>query len=157
AQANIRSGILGAPVGRMLAGRTVCLWGLGATALALTRRLRALNATILGLTRDPKAPKVATFGLDGCYRTEGREACLRETEILILCVRLSAETRGIVDSTVLEMLPDAAYLVNTSRGALIDYDSLYSAVAGGRLAGGGPGGFFFGTTFCAGPPPPITS
>src|SRR5215470_6569286 len=29
AQASIRSGVLGAPLGRMLAGRTVCLWGLG--------------------------------------------------------------------------------------------------------------------------------
>jgi len=137
AQANIRSGILGAPMGRMVAGRTVCLWGLGATALALARRLRALNAKILGLTRDPKAPKVATFGLDRCYGMKEREACLRETEILILCVRLSAATRGLVDSTFLAMLREAAYLINTSRGALIDYDSLYSAVAGGRLAGVG--------------------
>ncbi len=34
-QANVRAGVLGAPLGYMLSGRTVCLWGLGATALAI--------------------------------------------------------------------------------------------------------------------------
>ena len=43
AQANIRAGTLGAPQGRMLAGRTVCLWGLGATALSLAQRFRAMG------------------------------------------------------------------------------------------------------------------
>ena len=75
------------------------------------------------------------FELDGCYGTEDREACLRETEILILCIRLSAETCGLIDSTVLAMLREGAYLVNTSRGASIDYQSLYGAVAAGQLAG----------------------
>src|SRR5215467_1075024 len=41
AQTNVQAGVLGAPLGRMLAGCTICLWGLGATALSLARRLRA--------------------------------------------------------------------------------------------------------------------
>jgi phosphoglycerate dehydrogenase-like enzyme len=53
AQANVRAGVLGAPLGRMLAGCTVCLYGLGTTALSLARRLRPLDVRLLGITRDP--------------------------------------------------------------------------------------------------------
>ena len=137
AQANLRAGVLGAPLGRMLAKRTVCLWGLGATALSLARRLRGLDVKLLGMTRDPGAAKVAAFGLDTCYSTEERAACLRETEVLVLCVRLSHETRGLVDGNVLAMLRDSAYLVNAARGALLDYHALYAALSNGRLAGAG--------------------
>jgi phosphoglycerate dehydrogenase-like enzyme len=135
AQANLRAGILGAPLGRMLAGRTVCLWGLGATAVSLARRLRALDVKLLGITRDPAAPKVAALGLDACYSTEERAACLRETEVLVLCVRLNHKTRGLVDNNVLATLREGAYLVNTSRGALVDYRALRNALSNGRLAG----------------------
>jgi phosphoglycerate dehydrogenase-like enzyme len=137
AQANLRAGVLGAPLGRMLAERTVCLWGLGATALSLARRLRGLDVKLLGITRDPSAAKVAAFGLDACYSTEERAACLRETEVLVLCIRLSNETRGLVDGNVLAMLRDGAYLVNAARGALLDYHALYAALSNGRLAGAG--------------------
>jgi phosphoglycerate dehydrogenase-like enzyme len=64
AQANVRQGALGAPLGRMLAGRTVCLYGLGATARALAHRLRPMGVRLIGITRDPTAPKTAEFPLD---------------------------------------------------------------------------------------------
>ena len=73
AQANLRAGILGAPLGRMLAVRTVCLWGLGATAVSLARRLRPLDAKLLGNVRQA-APLPAT----GLRRVllDGRTCCV---------------------------------------------------------------------------------
>ena len=53
AQANVRQGALGAPLGRMLAGRTVCLYGLGATARSLARRLPALGVRLIVLLAIP--------------------------------------------------------------------------------------------------------
>ena len=50
--------------------------GLGATALALARRLRALDAIVLGITRDPNPPKITAFGLDACFGTSDRSLCL---------------------------------------------------------------------------------
>jgi phosphoglycerate dehydrogenase-like enzyme len=137
AQANVRAGILGAPLGRMLRGRSVCLYGLGATALSLARRLRALDVKLLGITRDPGAPKVAAFDLDECYSTSERNACLSQTEILVLCTRLCNETRELIDATVLAALPAGAYLLNAARGGLVEYDALYSALSSRRLAGAG--------------------
>lgn len=137
AQANVRAGVLGAPLGRMLAGRSVCLYGLGATARSLARRLRALDVKLLGITRDPEAPKVAAFGLDACYSTSERNTCLSQTDILVLCTRLCKETRGLVDAGALAALPAGAYLVNAARGMLVNYDALYAALATRQLAGAG--------------------
>jgi phosphoglycerate dehydrogenase-like enzyme len=135
AQANIRAGTLGAPQGRMLAGRTVCLWGLGATALSLAQRFRAMGVKLLGITRDPSSPKVAAYGLDACFAPADRSACLAQTDILVPCIRLNEATKGIVDAAVFEQLPKGAYFVNAARGPLVDYRALYDALASGRLAG----------------------
>ena len=135
AQENVRTGRLGAPLGHMLASRTVCLYGLGAIAKALARRLRAFDARLVGITRDVRAPKVSDFGLDACYSVEERDACFAQTDVLIVCARLTRETRGLIDANALRALPRGAYLVNAARGALIDYDALYSALATSHLAG----------------------
>ena len=137
AQANVRAGRLGAPQGRMLASRTVCLYGLGAIAQALAKRLRAFDVRLLGITRDPHAPKVADFKLDACYSLTGRDACLAQTDVLILCARLSRENQGSIDATALTALRPGACVVNAARGALIDYDALYAALASGHLSGAG--------------------
>jgi len=137
AQANIRSGRLGWPIGNMLASRTVCLYGLGAIGRALAKRLRAFNVRLLGITRDPSAAKVAEFELDAYYSTQDRDTCLAQTDVLILCSKLSEETRGIIDESALRALRPGAYLVNAARGALVDYNALYAALTSGRLAGAG--------------------
>lgn len=137
ALANVKARRLGAPLGHMLASRTVCLFGLGATARALAIRLRAFNARLVGITRDPSDPKVAQFNLDACYSTDDRDTCLAQTDVLILCSRLSEVTRGLIDAKALRALRPGAYLVNAARGALVDYAALCSALTSGHLAGAG--------------------
>jgi len=137
AQANVRVGGLGFPIGRMLAGCTVCLYGLGAIARGLARRLRPFEVRLVGVTRDPSAAKVAEFGLEACYSTQERDACFAQTDVLILCSRLAPETQGVINATALRALRPGAYLVNAARGGLVDYDALYSALSSGHLAGAG--------------------
>ena len=137
AQANVRAGILGAPLGHMLAGRTVCLYGLGATARALAHRLRPMGVRLIGITRDPTAPKTAEFVLDECFSSSERYKALSQTDVLVLCVRLAHQTRGLLDASVLAALPPGALLVNAARGALIDYRALYDALSSGQLGGAG--------------------
>jgi phosphoglycerate dehydrogenase-like enzyme len=135
ALANARSGVLGTPVGVMLGGRTVCLYSLGATALSLARRLQPFGVRLVGITRDPDASKVAGFGLDRCYASDQRDECLAETDVLVVCSRLCAETRGMIGTAALAALRPGAVLVNAARGPLIDYPALYDALSSRRLAG----------------------
>ena len=137
AQANVKLGRLGTPMGQMLASRTVCLYGLGAIALALARRFHAFNVRLVGITRDPRALKVNDYGLDACFAPEERDACLAQTDVLVLCAKLTAETRGLIDAAAFNALRPGAYLVNAARGASVDYDALFAALTSGRLAGAG--------------------
>jgi phosphoglycerate dehydrogenase-like enzyme len=137
AQSNVRAGRLGAPVGRMLAGNTVCLYGLGNVALALAQRLRPFGVRLIGVTRDPQAEKVAAFGLDACFATRDRHQALRQTNILIPCVLLADATRGMIDAEALAVMPRGGYFINVARGGLADYAALYAALASGQLAGAG--------------------
>jgi phosphoglycerate dehydrogenase-like enzyme len=135
AMANVRSGVLGTPLGLMLGGRTVCLYGLGATALSFAKRILPFGVRLVGITRDPQAPKIAAFGLDRCYASSERDECLSETDVLVLSSRLCAETRGMLDAAAFDALRSGAIVVNAARGPLIDYAALYQALSSGRLAG----------------------
>jgi len=136
-QANVREGLLGVPMGRMLAGRTICLYGLGSIARATAQRLWPFGVRLIGITRDPKAEKVAAFGLDAVYSIERREPALAQADVLVVCNRMTAETRGCIDQAALRALRPGSYLVNAARGGLLDYDAFLAALRDGHLAGAG--------------------
>jgi phosphoglycerate dehydrogenase-like enzyme len=137
AQANIRAGVLGAPIGKMLAGRTVCLYGLGAIALPLARRLQVFGVRLIGITSNPSSPKVADFNLEQCFSVEDRDRAFAETDILVLCMRYTEEMRGIIGAHELSCLRPGAYLINIARGGLVNNHALEAALIHGQLAGAG--------------------
>jgi phosphoglycerate dehydrogenase-like enzyme len=137
AQANVRNGILGAPIGKTLAGRSVCLYGLGAIALPLAKLLRSFGVRLIGVTRDPSISKIEEFVLDECFSVADRDRAFAETDILVLCVRYFEEMRGTIGAHELSRLPGGAYLINIARGGLLDKDALYDALVHGQLAGAG--------------------
>jgi phosphoglycerate dehydrogenase-like enzyme len=137
AQANVRAGVLGAPLGKILAGRTVCLYGLGAIALPLARRLQSFQVKLIGITRDLRSAKIADFGLSECFSVEERERAFAATDILVLCMRYSDEMRGMLGAKELAHLKRGAYVVNVARGGVINGEALYSQLHLGHLAGAG--------------------
>jgi phosphoglycerate dehydrogenase-like enzyme len=137
AQANVRAGVLGAPLGRMLAGRTVCLYGLGAIALPLARRLQSFQVKLIGITRDVRSAKIADFGLSECFSVEERDKAFAATDILVLCMRYSDEMRGMLGAKELACLKQGAYVINIARGGVINREALYSQLHSGHLAGAG--------------------
>ncbi len=137
AQANVRSGLLGAPLGKMLAGRTVCLYGLGAIALPLAKRLQSFDVPVIGISRDPEAPKIAGFGLRRCFSPEERDVAFAATDILVLCMRYTEGMRGMIGARELATLPRGAYIINIARGGVIDGEALYSQLSCGHLSGAG--------------------
>lgn len=137
AQASARAGLLGVPLGRALAGRSVCLCGLGTIAGALAPLLRPFGVRLLGLTRDPADPKVQALGLDQGFALADRAACLAQTDVLILCLPLVEATRNVIGARELAWLPHGACLVNIGRGGLVDRAALHAALASGHLGGAG--------------------
>lgn len=136
-QDNVRNGLLGIPAGKMLAGRTVCLYGLGAIAHATAQRLWNFNVRLIGISREPTAQKIADLQLEACYSVADRAAALAQTDILVICSRMTQETRGTINQAALDVLPKGAYVVNAARGGLLDYDAFYNALSSGHLGGAG--------------------
>jgi phosphoglycerate dehydrogenase-like enzyme len=136
-QAHVRAGLLGIPMGKMLAGRTVCLYGLGSIAHATMQRLRPFGVRLIGITRDPQAEKVARLQLEECHSIEQLEIALARTDVLVICSRLTPETRGSIEETALRALPAGSYLINAARGGLLNYDAFHAALRSGHLAGAG--------------------
>jgi len=58
-------------------------------------------------------------------------------DVLVLCLPVTSETRGLIDAAALSMLPAEACVVNVARGGLVEYQALFEALSSGRLRGAG--------------------
>jgi len=118
-------------------------------ASARLRRVRDLTCGIIGLGRTGRrtAEKLAGFGVrllghardastvvDG-IETTALEDLLRRSDVVIVHVPLTAQTRHLLGRERLELMKPGAFLINVSRGAVLDTRALGDALDGGRLAG----------------------
>jgi glycerate dehydrogenase len=65
------------------------------------------------------------------------DALLRESDVVSLHCPLSPETERLVNADTLALMKPTAFLVNTSRGGLVDEAALAAALNAGRIAGAG--------------------
>jgi D-3-phosphoglycerate dehydrogenase len=112
---------------------TLGLVGFGGIARLVVDRARPFGFRILA--SDPfVAPEVATALNVGLVPLE---QLLAESDIVSLHVFLNAQTRGLMNAERLAMMKPQAYLINTSRGPVVDETALVAALQAGRLAGAG--------------------
>jgi phosphoglycerate dehydrogenase-like enzyme len=137
AQANVRHGVLGVPLGMALTGRTVCIVGLGAVGQAVAARFAPFGVRLIGVTRHPDRARAAALGLVHCYAFHERLTAFAEADVLVLCLPMTADSRDIVDAAAFAALPDGACLVNVARGGLVNYSAALEALSSGRLRGAG--------------------
>jgi (S)-sulfolactate dehydrogenase len=118
--------------GGEMAGRTLGLVGLGATAQAVAMRARALGMAVLA--HDPPRPAD-----DPAWRDTGRRddlhPLLREVDVLSLHVPLTDATRCLIGAKAIGQMRPRAVLVNTARGGIVDEAALADALRTGRLGG----------------------
>ena len=87
--------------------------------------------TVLGMSRTRREHPHIDRAFD---RTELLKV-LPEADFVVLCLPNTPETKRIIDSAALDAMKSTAYLVNVSRGALIDEAALIGAMRAGRIAG----------------------
>lgn len=120
----------GYPLQRRLSGRRAGILGLGRIGMAVAHRLAAFGMPIAYSGRAPKgdAPHGWTFLPDAV-------SLAQQSDLLVMALSATPETRRIVDARVLEALGADGMLVNISRAANLDEDALLDALEGGRIAG----------------------
>jgi D-3-phosphoglycerate dehydrogenase len=117
--------------GRELRGQTVGLVGFGAIAQGLAPYLHALGMCILAY--DPYAP-TARFDELGATQVDFA-TLLAESDFVSIHARVTPETQHLINAAALAQMKPGAYLINTARGPLVDYDALYAALVAGQIAG----------------------
>ena len=118
----------GAP--KPLAELTLGIVGLGRIGRRLAELARGLFGAVVG-----HDPVVEERKWPGAVRRMEFEECLRASDVLSLHVPLSADTTSLLDARTLALLPVGAFVVNVSRGRLIDRDALLAALDSGAIAG----------------------
>lgn len=118
---------------RRLTGRKLGLVGFGNIAQAVARRAQAFGLNLLVADPFVKEDVLNEFG---AKRVE-LDTLLKEADIVSLHAPLHAQTHHLINSSTLSLMQPHALLVNTSRGALVDFDALQKALVDGRIAGAG--------------------
>jgi phosphoglycerate dehydrogenase-like enzyme len=114
------------PGRRELAGTAALVVGVGAIGSAVAARLRAFDVTVVGAGRRP--------GPDRLGADEWRPR-LREFDWVILTAALTPATRHLIGASELAVMRGSAWLVNVSRGGLIDEAALIDALQTGEIGG----------------------
>jgi phosphoglycerate dehydrogenase-like enzyme len=127
-------------------GKTAVIAGYGSIGREVARQLSGLGMRIVAVKPRPEVRHDASYRVPGTGDPEGSipkrivgvdglVEAVREADILVLTMPLTDASRGIVGRELIAALPRRAWLINVSRGALVDEPALLEALREGRLAG----------------------
>ncbi|MGN1001534.1 MAG: NAD(P)-dependent oxidoreductase [Oscillospiraceae bacterium] len=116
---------------RELDGKTVTLLGAGSIAAETARRFSAMGCTVTGLCRHP-AP---TEHFDRVLSISQLDAVLPDSDIVILALPLTEETRHLFDASRFARMKRGSVFVNIARGPITDTAALLAALQDGTLSG----------------------
>lgn len=108
----------------------VLIWGFGAIGVQAAHLFTALSARVRGVARSAGVR-------DGfeVVTTDDLGRVLPETDILVMILPQTPETRHALSAERIAALPDHAWVVNVGRGTTVDQDALVDALNGHRLGG----------------------
>ncbi len=110
--------------------RRVTVFGLGALGAACAEALAFLGFDTAGWSRSPRT----IDGITCFHGPDGFPSALARSEIAVVLLPLTADTRDIFGARALAGLPRGAVLLNAGRGALVDDGALIDALDSGQLA-----------------------
>ncbi len=129
-----------------LRGSTVGIVGYGSIGRQVAHLLTPFGATVLATKRDAKSPEDFGFTHEGMgdpeaskvhrlYPAEAIKSMLKLSDFIVICVPLTQQTIGLMDHSTMAAIKPGAFLIDISRGRVVDHASLIKALQEGRLAG----------------------
>lgn len=109
--------------GSLLSNKEVLLVGYGNIGKTIHRLLSSWNVNVTYINSSS-----SSSDLD-----EG----IAHADVVFVCCSLNEQTTGMITAKRIAMLKETSFLINVSRGAVVDEDALYDALNSGRIAGAG--------------------
>jgi phosphoglycerate dehydrogenase-like enzyme len=120
-------------VGVDLCGRTLGIVGLGRLGAATARIGKAFGMKVMAWSPNLTPEKCADVGVD--YAT--KDALFLNSDVVSVHMQLSPRTQHMIGATELAQMQSTAFLINTSRGELIEEAALVKALGDKKIAGFG--------------------
>lgn len=131
---------------RELRNSVVGIVGYGSIGRQIARLLYPFGARVLATKRDVMHPEDPGYTPEGwgdpggdfvhrLYPPEALRSMLKECDYTVVTVPLTDQTRNLINAEALEAMKSSAYLVDVSRGGVVDQNALYAALKDRRLAG----------------------
>jgi phosphoglycerate dehydrogenase-like enzyme len=120
-------------IGLDLEGMTLGILGLGKLGTRTANIAKAFGMKVIAWSQNLTPDKCREAGVDYAAKDE----LFRQSDFITIHVVLSARTRGLIGAAELALMKPTAYLINTSRGPIVDEAALIAALRGGKIAGAG--------------------
>ena len=114
-----------------LLGKTVCIVGCGSVGTECAKRFRAFGCKVIGVDVDEKQDG----NYDEIVQLNRFDDTLRITDVVVLTIPLTKETKHLINSDRLKCLKPTAILVNIARGAVVDTMALIECLQEQKILG----------------------
>lgn len=114
-----------------LADESVCVVGLGTLGQGIARRASALGMTVTGVRRSGEPVE----GVEHVYPSDDLHEAISGARFVALAVPLTDETENLIGEAELGVMDEDSYLINVSRGAVVDQSALVAALESGAVRG----------------------
>ncbi len=115
-----------------LSGRTLVIVGFGAIGRELARRAKAFGMNVVAVKKRADGD---TEPADAVFESQRLPEALAEGDFVVIAAPETPETLGLVNARTLAAMKPTAYLLNISRGTLVNTADLIEALRAGRIAG----------------------
>lgn len=120
-------------LGREVHGSTLGIVGMGRIGRQVAKRGRGFDMRVLYHNRNRRPEDETSLGAEYAALDD----LLAQSDYVMLCCPMTGETRGLINAAALKRMKPTAILVNIARGAVIDTQALYEALANKTIAGAG--------------------
>lgn len=129
----LRQGVWQAGIPANLAGATLGLAGVGRLGALMIAPAKAFGMEVIAWSQNLTAERAQQAGA----LAVGKAELLARSDVLSIHLVLSERSRGLIGSAELEQMKPSAFLINTSRGPIVDERALIQALRDHRIAGAG--------------------
>lgn len=120
-------------VGIELAGKTLGILGLGKLGMRVAEIGKAFGMNVIAWSQNLTEEKAGAAGA----KRVSKEELFRQSDFITIHTQLSERTRGVVGAAEFSLMKPGAYLINTSRGPIVEEKALIAALREKKIAGAG--------------------